>query len=301
MIVIAKNAEKKLQQELALGLQTHRSCHCYYLPLSAVENQTKEEIFVPLLTLFHQVKNSYTAQIFICNDRDAFILIADLPSEDFAAFATAFSQEMHVPEFREHIQEYELNRDIAAVESLCRKKVVQAEAALAENQRREHMAQAGRLVRDMMEITPELLETLQTRRAERPQAHVLIVDDDQLCRSLAANILGKRYSCAVAKNSTEALKEYIGLAPDAMFLDIGLPDISGFDLLEHIFGLDPHAYIIMFSGRKDKENILKAVEMGAQGFVGKPFTGAQLLEYIQKSPFVRQKKERQTPLKHVTA
>ena len=86
---------------------------------------------------------------------------------------------------------------------------------------------------------------------------------------------------------------YVNKAPDVLFLDIGLPDINGHEVLEKLFKLDPDAYVVMFSGNGDKENIMKAVELGAKGFVGKPFSQEKLLQYIQKSPFIQEKQKRE--------
>lgn len=292
MIVIAKNTEKKLLQELALCKRVNRSPQCYFLPLSQLAELPKEEIFVQLLTLFHQVPNSYTAQIFICADRDTFILISDLTKERFSEFLDEFVTAIGKKDFARKAEIYDIGRDFDTLATLAKDKTAQVEAAVAEAQRKGQLEQARLLIEEMEQVNPAMLQTFQSRRAERVGGQILVVDDDQLCRSMASNALGKRYSCAIAKNAKDALREYILLAPDVLFLDIGLPDINGFDLLDHLFSIDPHAYVIMFSGRKDKENILKALEMGAQGFVGKPFTGNQLLEYVKKSPFIREKEER---------
>lgn len=292
MIVIAKDTERKLLQELALCKRVNRSPHCYFLPLSQLEGMSKEEMFVQLLTLFHQVQNSYTAQIFICSDRDTFIFISDLAREQFSAFLDEFVVAIGKKDFARKAEIYEVGRDFDMLNARAKEKAAQAEAVVAEAQRKGQLEQARLLVEEMEQVNPAMLQTFQSRRAERGGKQILVVDDDQLCRSMASNALGKRYSCSVAKNGKDALREYILLAPDVLFLDIGLPDINGFDLLEHLFTVDPHAYVIMFSGRKDKENILKALEMGAQGFVGKPFTGNQLLEYVRKSPFIREKEDR---------
>ena len=45
----------------------------------------------------------------------------------------------------------------------------------------------------------------------------------------------------------------------------------------------------MFSGNGDRDNVLKAIELGAKGFVGKPFTKDKLFQYIEKSPFIQEK------------
>lgn len=292
MIVIARHTEKKLLQELALSRRQNRSQRCYYLPLSLLDDMPRDTVFVPLLTLFHKVPNSYMAQLFICNDRDTFIFISDLSLAAFNEFLDEFTQALGRPDFARKAHLYEVGRDHDALSDICQRKSALAQQLQAEEARRVQIAHVGKMLEELTQLRPELLETLQQRRAERAQAQVLLVDDDQLCRTLAANVLSKKFGCVQAKTSKEALLEYVKTAPDAMFLDIGLPDISGFDLLEQLFAVDANAYVIMFSGRKDKENILRALEMGAQGFVGKPFSGQQLLEYVRKSPFVQEKEDR---------
>ena len=84
---------------------------------------------------------------------------------------------------------------------------------------------------------------------------------------------------------------YVNKAPAVRFLDIGLPDIDGHTVLKKVFEIDPDAYVVMFSGNGDKENVMKAVKTGAKGFVGKPFTKDKLYQYIDKSPFVQTKQK----------
>ena len=78
--------------------------------------------------------------------------------------------------------------------------------------------------------------------------------------------------------------QYVTHAPDVLFLDIELPDITGHDVLQKVLEMDPDAFVIMLSGNGNKENIFKAMKTGAKGFVGKPFTKDKLLQYILKCP-----------------
>ena len=79
-------------------------------------------------------------------------------------------------------------------------------------------------------------------------------------------------------------------APDAVLLNIGLPDASGLEVLKCIRALDPYAYVVMLTGQASRENVLQATQLGAKGFIGKPFTSEKLLSCIAKSPFVQEKR-----------
>jgi len=119
------------------------------------------------------------------------------------------------------------------------------------------------------------------------------VEDDLFSQRLVANVLQSKFELTMAEDGQGAIMGYVKHAPDVLFLDIGLPDIDGHAVLEKLFQIDPQAYVVMFSGNGDKENVMKAITLGAKGFVGKPFSEDKLLQYIHKSPFIqaRQPKE----------
>jgi DNA-binding NarL/FixJ family response regulator len=56
--------------------------------------------------------------------------------------------------------------------------------------------------------------------------------------------------------------------------------------------LDPDAYIVMLSGQGNRENILHSMQLGAKGFIGKPFTPEKLFSYVHKCPFVQEKRKK---------
>jgi DNA-binding NarL/FixJ family response regulator len=121
------------------------------------------------------------------------------------------------------------------------------------------------------------------RRPGRHPAHVLVVEDDPLTRRIVAHALREAYAMISACNAQEAVAEYLSYAPDAVFLDIGLPDISGFDVLDQIMKVDPDAFVVMFSSNDYPENVQRAHAAGAKGFVSKPFKKEMLKNYIQGS------------------
>ena len=61
-----------------------------------------------------------------------------------------------------------------------------------------------------------------------------------------------------------------------------MPAISGHDFLKKIFDLDPHAFVVMLSGHSDRSNKTKAKQLGAKGFIGKPFSREDIYGYINE-------------------
>lgn len=125
-------------------------------------------------------------------------------------------------------------------------------------------------------------EAKKLRRARHP-AHVLVVEDDPLTRRIVESSLGESNAMLMEGNGDGAIASYLLHAPDVVFLDIGLPDIDGFTVLDYILTLDPDAFIVMFSSHNDRETIRKAQAAGAKGFVAKPFKKETLSSFIQGS------------------
>ena len=100
---------------------------------------------------------------------------------------------------------------------------------------------------------------------------MLIVDDHPVvwsgCRALFAGDSSIRIDEAGdAKSGHRAFSQK---KPDVIIIDINLPDVSGFELMRRIRKDDPDARIIMFSMNDDPAFVIRAVEMGAQGYVSK--------------------------------
>ena len=76
--------------------------------------------------------------------------------------------------------------------------------------------------------------------------------------------------------------------PDVTVIDINLPDVSGFELMRRIRKDDPDAKIIMFSMNDDPAFVVRAVEMGAQGYVSKGDDPRMLVKAVRKVAAGRQ-------------
>lgn len=129
----------------------------------------------------------------------------------------------------------------------------------------------------------EIFMEAKKRRGARAPAHVLVVEDDPLTRRVVVGGLGSSYAMITEENARGAVSSYLLHAPDVVFLDIGLPDIDGFSVLDQIMTVDPDAFVVMFSSRDDAISVNKAMAAGAKGFVGKPFKKETLRDFIQGS------------------
>src|SRR5690348_15952718 len=110
---------------------------------------------------------------------------------------------------------------------------------------------------------------------------LLIVDDEPQIRRLLRNSLPPHgYDCIEAADAATALTAATKADPDIVLLDLGLPDGDGFAVIEAIrkSGLTP---IIVLSARGDVEGKVRALELGADDYVTKPFDMTELLARLK--------------------
>jgi len=114
---------------------------------------------------------------------------------------------------------------------------------------------------------------------------VLIVDDSGEIHSLIGAALKKMgYESDSAENGVKAVKMAARKKYDLILLDIEMPLLNGFETLERIRagGASHNSNVIMVTGRSEKENVAKAIALGACDFVVKPFDTGQFLHKISR-------------------
>jgi DNA-binding NarL/FixJ family response regulator len=113
---------------------------------------------------------------------------------------------------------------------------------------------------------------------------LLIVDDHPVvlsgCRSLFAS--DPSVTIDEAPDARAGLRAFTIKRPDVIIIDMKLPDFSGFELIRRIRAEDPDARIIMFTMSDDPAFVVRAVEMGAQGYVSKGDDPRQLVKAVRK-------------------
>ncbi len=109
---------------------------------------------------------------------------------------------------------------------------------------------------------------------------VLIVDDElQIRKLLNISLSARQFKVLEATNGREAISFSGTLKPDAVILDLGLPDMSGLDVLKEIRAFS-EVPIIILSVQDDSEIIVQALDIGADDYVTKPFEPKELAARI---------------------
>lgn len=100
---------------------------------------------------------------------------------------------------------------------------------------------------------------------------VLVIDDEpQILRALRINLSVRGYEVVTASTGAGALRAAAEHKPDVVILDLGLPDISGIDVLAGLRGWLT-APVIVLSARTDSSDKVEALDAGADDYVTKPF------------------------------
>ncbi len=110
---------------------------------------------------------------------------------------------------------------------------------------------------------------------------VLLIEDDRLTRRIVSAELDQYCDLIEAPDINQGINAYNVFQPDIVFMDIELPDGNGQNLLDWIIRKDPDAFVVMFSGHSDVENVTRAVRGGAKGFIMKPFDTSKMLHFIR--------------------
>jgi CheY-like chemotaxis protein len=115
-------------------------------------------------------------------------------------------------------------------------------------------------------------------------ATILVVDDEPGLRAVLSGILKSQgYNVLTAENGTIALSTVKQSNPDAMFLDIRLPDMDGLQILEEVKKTNPGIPVIMCSGFSDVESAVQTVKMGAFDYISKPFKRDEVIKAAAKA------------------
>ena len=111
---------------------------------------------------------------------------------------------------------------------------------------------------------------------------ILVVEDERtisnfICRALNAN----DYKPIPAGTGKEAVSLFFSHRPDLVLLDLGLPDMDGLEVLEQLSGLPQETPVIIISARDRESEKVKALDMGADDYIVKPFGVPELLARIR--------------------
>ncbi len=299
MSVVKEKAEERLIEALRHHWEDKTGYRAAHFHCAGLKVDHQSFIIVIRKCVFKFFENEKT-DLYQCHDNDIFILARDLTAKRLQAFVDYVAR--FYPLEPEQILAlktslsnlYEITVTWGQLRSVCEAKLERKNKILTKKQ--ENLKAKKQVVTKKKEqqitqinLDKDLIATIGARRDQRQKPEIMIVEDDLFTQRMIKNAIGDKHHTSEAKDGMGALLLYLQKAPDILFLDIGLPDISGHMVLEKVLEMDPKAYVVMLSGSGDRSNILKAVEHGARGFVGKPFTKDKLQAYIQKSPHIEKK------------
>jgi two-component system KDP operon response regulator KdpE len=107
-------------------------------------------------------------------------------------------------------------------------------------------------------------------------ASVLVVEDDQRIReALARSLVDNGHAVRTEGRGTDALRVVVDWKPDVVVLDLGLPDLDGADVLRMLRGVSA-VPVIVATARDDDAEVVRLLDAGADDYVVKPYSAAQL-------------------------
>jgi DNA-binding response OmpR family regulator len=119
---------------------------------------------------------------------------------------------------------------------------------------------------------------------------ILVVDDEEMIRELAKDYLeSKGYDVLTAADGKKGLQEAKSKKPDLIILDVNMPKMNGFQVLDEL-KKDRHTMdipVFMLTTRKSDEDIRQGMEHMADKYLPKPFMPETLLDEIRKTLAVR--------------
>ena len=110
---------------------------------------------------------------------------------------------------------------------------------------------------------------------------LLIVDDSNMIRTRISRVVQSGGLTGVvlaglARNGAEALHIARAVRPDVVTMDLTMPEMDGIECIAALLKFDPSISILVVSALSDKSTAIKALKLGARGFVAKPFTDEEL-------------------------
>ncbi len=119
---------------------------------------------------------------------------------------------------------------------------------------------------------------------EEKRPVILVIDDEEAMRDSCSQILTKsNFQAVTAEDGSIGLQKLKDLKPEVALIDLKMPGISGFDVLEKLPEIDPHIIPIVITGYATVDSAVEAMKKGAYDFLPKPFTPEELRIIIKRA------------------
>ena len=114
-------------------------------------------------------------------------------------------------------------------------------------------------------------------------ARILVVDDAEFLRvRITKMLVGNGHEVIEAENGARAVSTYQTNRPDAVLMDITMPEMDGLAALKAIRAGDPTARVVMLTALGQESVVLEAIKAGARDFIVKPFDAERVLASLRR-------------------
>jgi len=256
MNIITENAENILINNLKAFKKEEKRSFC-------LDIKTKDLSSNKILKIFETVFKEYKATSYMCFET-IFIIISNVSNKDFLnikketldIFNNEYFTDLDI------FSIFDLEKDWSKIKNLINNKIIDKEI--------------------LKILESHKTENLETKSLDTDKLDILVVEDDIFTGQLIRRAIeDKGINIFLAKNGKEAIELYIKESPYIVFLDIELPDINGYDILEKMKKINDNLFAIILSSHDSEENIAEAFEMKAKGFISKPFPKHKLIKQIE--------------------
>lgn len=113
---------------------------------------------------------------------------------------------------------------------------------------------------------------------------LMIVDDSNIIRRRIQRTFNDSDITVIASvnNGVSAVEEYDKHKPDLITMDLTMPKMDGIECIRQIASIDEHVRILVISALSDKATGIKALSLGASGFLCKPFSDEELRDALNE-------------------
>lgn len=130
----------------------------------------------------------------------------------------------------------------------------------------------------------EVLENTWAEDSDKKEFHILMVDDDAMNLAIGERMLGGIFELTCAKSGAEAMEVLQTLRPDLIMLDIHMPDMNGFEVMDWLNKQEAlnDIPVVFLTADSDRDVEVQGLKKGAKEYIQKPFVADIMIERVTR-------------------
>ncbi|MCK5163152.1 MAG: response regulator [Desulfobacula sp.] len=117
----------------------------------------------------------------------------------------------------------------------------------------------------------------------RPERILVVDDEKRIVENISLCLKREGFQTTGAHDGDEAIRIFEQQKFDLVLLDVSMPGMNGYEVMEHIFGMDEDVLIIIITGYASIESAIRALKIGAWDYLKKPFEYADLIKTVKNA------------------